>query len=318
MGRPKAKYNEAGEKQCSKCGEFKAVVQFQHAKRNWDGLSIHCKACHGLRHKLHPPKRVPLDQRKRLPRTPVQDDKKLCTKCRQWLPLIDYYKHNQSPDGLHPCCITCHKARRMALSRQRGVPSREQRRTPYNEKGERLCKRCNRWLLPQQFPEDKSKWDGHHTTCKECCCRLGAEKRAKATPEIRALSAVTRREYYANNLQYRLKMNLKNRIWFALNGVAKSAHTLELIGCTIEELKVHLEKQFTQGMTWDNHSYEGWHIDHIRPCASFDLTDPEQQKQCFNYTNLQPMWAKENMSKGDKYEQKEQHGPLFGQTDSQV
>ena len=103
-------------------------------------------------------------------------------------------------------------------------------------------------------------------------------------------------------------MNLKNRIWFALNGAAKSASTLELIGCDLDFLQIHLEHQFTPGMTWANHNYEGWHIDHIRPCASFDLTDPEQQKQCFNYTNLQPMWGTENMSKSAKYKPEETDG----------
>ena len=51
-------------------------------------------------------------------------------------------------------------------------------------------------------------------------------------------------------------------------------------------------------MTWDNHGE--WHIDHIKPCASFDLTDADQQRECFNYTNLQPLWAKDNLSKGAK------------------
>ena len=310
MGRPKAKYNEAGEKQCSKCGEFKPVTQFQHAARNWDNLSVRCKVCDKLRAQAYAPKRkrVPADQCKHMAPTPHQDGKKLCTMCRKWLDIKEFYPHSQTWDKLHPRCKPCHNKRRITLSRQRGVISREQRRTPYNEKGERLCKRCNRWLLPQQFPADKSKWDGHHTTCKECCCRLGTEKRARATPEIRALNATARREYYADNLQYKLRMNLKNRIWFALHGVAaKSACTLELVGCTLDELKTHLERQFKPGMSWANHSYRGWHIDHIRPCASFDLTDQEQQKQCFNYTNLQPMWAKENQSKGDKYEPKEKH-----------
>ena len=64
----------------------------------------------------------------------------------------------------------------------------------------------------------------------------------------------------------------------------------------------HLEALFQPGMTWDNHAIDGWHIDHIRPCTSFDLTDPEQQRQCFHYTNLQPLWAFDNISKSDKWE----------------
>lgn len=74
--------------------------------------------------------------------------------------------------------------------------------------------------------------------------------------------------------------------------------SLELIGCTRPELVAHLENQFKPGMSWANRNL--WHIDHIRPCASFDLTDPIQIKQCFHYTNLQPLWALENIIKGKK------------------
>jgi hypothetical protein len=66
---------------------------------------------------------------------------------------------------------------------------------------------------------------------------------------------------------------------------------MEYLGCTVAELHSHLESQFTEGMNWGNQGANGWHIDHRKPCASFDLTDPEQQLMCFHYTNLQPMWA---------------------------
>ncbi len=69
-----------------------------------------------------------------------------------------------------------------------------------------------------------------------------------------------------------------------------------LVGCSTEELKIYLEKQFTDGMSWNN--YGEWHIDHIRPCASFDLSDLSQQIECFHYTNLRPLWAEDNKSKG--------------------
>ena len=75
---------------------------------------------------------------------------------------------------------------------------------------------------------------------------------------------------------------------------------MQLTGCTIKELMIHIEKQFEPGMTWDNHGLYTWHIDHKHACARFDLTDPEQQKKCFHYTNLQPLWAKDNLSKGSK------------------
>jgi hypothetical protein len=84
----------------------------------------------------------------------------------------------------------------------------------------------------------------------------------------------------------------------AIRGGFKTATTLELIGCTVEELKTHLKSKFELWMNFEN--YGLWVIDHILPCASFDLTDPEQQKKCFHYTNLQPLEAKENIRKGAK------------------
>ena len=80
----------------------------------------------------------------------------------------------------------------------------------------------------------------------------------------------------------------------------KSQHTIELLGCSIAQLVQHLENKFKVGMTWDNQGL--WHVDHIRPCASFDLTDPIQQRECFHYLNLQPLWAEDNMKKGAKYD----------------
>jgi hypothetical protein len=100
-----------------------------------------------------------------------------------------------------------------------------------------------------------------------------------------------------------ISLNIRNRIYYALSSatVSKMQGTADLIGCTIEELRQHLEAQFINSMNWNNYGRTGWHIDHIRPCASFDLTDAEQQRQCFHYTNLQPLWAAENIRKGAKW-----------------
>jgi len=91
---------------------------------------------------------------------------------------------------------------------------------------------------------------------------------------------------------------LRATLWQALKkqGARKVARTIHLIGCTAPQLAAHIESQFTAGMSWGNRRL--WHIDHIRPCASFDLTDTEQQKACFHYTNLQPLWAADNRRKG--------------------
>lgn len=78
-----------------------------------------------------------------------------------------------------------------------------------------------------------------------------------------------------------------------------------LIGCGKFELRCHIERQFKPGMTWENHG--AWHIDHIRPCCSFDLSIPEQQYACFHFSNLQPLWAAENLQKSGKWRNRRQH-----------
>jgi hypothetical protein len=100
------------------------------------------------------------------------------------------------------------------------------------------------------------------------------------------------------DVQYTIKQRLSGQIYKAVKrgGGVKSAKTRVLCGCSIADLMAHLQSQFKEGMHWNN--YGKWHIDHIRPCASFDLTDSEQQRQCFHYTNLQPLWARENIQKG--------------------
>jgi hypothetical protein len=95
---------------------------------------------------------------------------------------------------------------------------------------------------------------------------------------------------------------LRRRIHHMLGGRKtgrKTLSTLELLGVTdIETVWKHLEKHFKPGMTRKNNTVDGWHIDHIKPCFKFDLTNPAQQRECFNYTNLQPLWAFDNLSKG--------------------
>ena len=104
------------------------------------------------------------------------------------------------------------------------------------------------------------------------------------------------------NPHLRTISNLRRRMVLAIkeNGGYKSDKTFDLISCKPEFLKKYLESKFTEGMSWETHGLKGWHIDHIIPCAAFDLTNVEEQKKCFHYTNLQPLWWNENLSKGNK------------------
>lgn len=82
---------------------------------------------------------------------------------------------------------------------------------------------------------------------------------------------------------------MRNRFYSAVIKGHKIKSVLKLIGCSIEELKAHIEKQFKPEMTWENHGMV-WEIDHIKACSNFDLTKFEEQIQCFHYTNYQPLF----------------------------
>jgi hypothetical protein len=116
-----------------------------------------------------------------------------------------------------------------------------------------------------------------------------------------------RREYFngwrndkmANDPRYRVAKSLRDRLTSALKSKRqlKNNSTMALIGCSKAELVAHLEAQFEPGMSWGNYNWETWHIDHIRPIATFE--DP-QDPECWHYTNLRPRWAEENIAAGVK------------------
>jgi len=100
---------------------------------------------------------------------------------------------------------------------------------------------------------------------------------------------------------FKLLSYVRVRVYNVLRGFSRSAPTLELLGCSPEALKAHIEAQFRSGMLWENYG-SVWHLDHIKPCAAFDFTSPHDQQACFHYTNLQPLFAVENLKKGSLHE----------------
>lgn len=106
-----------------------------------------------------------------------------------------------------------------------------------------------------------------------------------------------------NDSKYKIEKILRQRFLRAIKREFKKTSAITLLGCSIEECKKYLESKFQEGMTWENHGIFGWHIDHIIPCASFDLTKEEDQKKCFHYTNLQPLWWEDNLKKSNKVEE---------------
>jgi len=110
-----------------------------------------------------------------------------------------------------------------------------------------------------------------------------------------------RNQRYATNIQCKISDLLRKRFRHALRGNVKSKSAIKLLGCSIEDFKNHIASKFKPGMSWQNHGKTTWHIDHIRPCSSFNLADPEQQRECFHHTNMQPLFAFENHSKNNRY-----------------
>jgi len=98
---------------------------------------------------------------------------------------------------------------------------------------------------------------------------------------------------------FKLKENLRVRLVKAINRGQKSGSAVSDLGCSIQEFKLYLESKFQPGMSWSNWTRDGWHIDHIIPLSSFDLKDPVQLKKACHYTNLQPLWASDNLAKRD-------------------
>lgn len=142
----------------------------------------------------------------------------------------------------------------------------------------------------------------YHSFSDEEKFKINKIKREKEDP-------IKRRNYFRNyqnqrnkeDINHRLAGSLRARIRQAIkrDKTTKSFSTMKLVGCTIEELKNHLKSQFDNKMNWQN--YGSWHVDHIIPVTAFNLSDPEQQKECFHFTNLQPLWGTENLRKSNKY-----------------
>ncbi len=102
------------------------------------------------------------------------------------------------------------------------------------------------------------------------------------------------------NINFKLRCILRSRLSKALKNNQKSGSAIRDLGCIIPELKKHIENQFQLGMNWNNYGLYGWHIDHIIPLFNFDLSNSKEFKKACHYTNLQPLWAKDNLSKGGK------------------
>jgi hypothetical protein len=180
----------------------------------------------------------------------------------------------------------------------------------------KVCKKCEVEKLLCEFNKDKYSIDGLRYRCRECTTieyrffyyknreneiQRQVDYQKNNTELVKKGRNSRHQKNYENNLLYKLKINVRNRVKHFIRSVnfnIKTNNTYNLVGCTPEKLKIYLEKQFTEGMSWDNHNHDGWHIDHILPLSSAK-TEKEVYTLC-HYTNLQPLWGYENYKKGNK------------------
>lgn len=129
------------------------------------------------------------------------------------------------------------------------------------------------------------------------------EKTYRKTKSFKKYRSNYRKNYEKQkigDIQYKLNRILRSRFSNSFLKNAKSGSAVKDLGCSIEELKIYLEKQFLGGMNWDNHTRNGWHIDHIIPISKFDLSKREEFLKACNYSNLQPLWSEDNLKKSNK------------------
>ena len=129
---------------------------------------------------------------------------------------------------------------------------------------------------------------------------LEKKKEYSKRPEVKANRRKKSKRDYHNNIQYKLTTLIRSRLRFAIKNKSKQGSAIKNLGCSVDELKTYLENKFQEGMTWDNWSSDGWHLDHIKPLCHFNLEDPKQLAEACHYTNLQPLWSYDNISKGNK------------------
>lgn len=219
---------------------------------------------------------------------------KTCVKCKKSLSLDNFHKDSINKDGHKIRCKVCRNA------------DNKQHRKDNSE--------CNNiWRANNK---DKIKeYDKLYRNKNKEKIQKHADLYYKNNPDKKKATDIYKKEWYeknkdriikikkerrTNNIQLRLSENLRKRLYSALKNNQKVGSAIKDLGCSIGEFKIYMESKFKSGMTWDNYGFRGWHIDHIMPLSSFDLTNYEQVKKACNYSNLQPLWAKENLRKGAK------------------
>ncbi len=222
---------------------------------------------------------------------------KKCSKCGEEKELSEFYFRKDSNSYRNDCieCIQLNRKKYYLDHKKQIVLKIENYQKENKDYIKQKCK--NNYLINRDkiIKQSKKWYENHKEEKKEYDKRYRIKNKERISKKDVKRKLKARRE----NIQIKVKDNLSRRISLALHGLNKSLSTIFLIGCDIDYLIYHIQEQFTKGMNWDN--YGKWHIDHIKPCAKFDLSKESEQYKCFNFKNLQPLWAIDNLRKGNTY-----------------
>lgn len=200
---------------------------------------------------------------------------KICNGCKIPKELDQFSKDKTRSDGLSYKCKICAKTiTKNSVAKNKIKYIQKQNEYYQNNKKEHLLRNKN------YIKKNKIKYNLYQK-----------EYNIKNKDKIKIYKNQYKLYQYNNNVEYKILVLLRSRLRTVLNSsnINKSNKTIELLGCTIEQFKQHLEQQFKPEMNWLNHG-EIWEIDHIKACDNFDLTIIENQFKCFHYSNMQPLF----------------------------
>jgi hypothetical protein len=215
---------------------------------------------------------------------------KWCCSCKNMRPAERFSPDKRGKYGVGSTCKDC-----TSLKNSKEWYAKHPRK-PIPKEGFKFCSKCGVEKPILEYQLNTKSPDGHRPSCKECDAKTNKIKSSRL--ETKTKRKKRQAERVSTDVQFKLAKNLRSRMGTAIKRVFKAGSAVRDCGCSMEFLRNYLEAKFLPGMAWENWGVKGWHIDHIIPLDAFDLTNREQFLTACHYTNLQPLWWQENLSKG--------------------
>jgi hypothetical protein len=285
-------------KKCSKCEKILNVSDFYKDKNKLSGLSSHCKKCKNNETKIRRQNRKESNIK-----IPIS---KSCPKCEKIKPSNDFNKTKSNKDGL---AIYCRKCNSNINKRRRIENKQNKHKIIADETIIKICSTCNIKKSLKYFRVNRKSNDNFSNICIECLPtnKWTVEKQRISEKKYRMNNPEKMKEKYkkqGKNINRRIRDSLNHRISGALfsKNTRKNNKTFYYLGCDIFFFKKWLIYLFQDKMTFEN--YGTWHLDHVKPCASYDLSNEKEILECFNWKNIQPLWGSDNLEKNNKIDTK--------------